>query len=126
MRMQNFTVSYHAATENVGLFRQVLEGCKLTADETLLLFTDTQFYPHYPAAFMAAGQEIGDPGPVRHAFGQLGDSAVPPLPLFHQIVVVELLLAPLPVGGGIGEQVDGKSDIGGAETRGVEGQIGQL
>ncbi len=59
MRMQDFAVSYHSATEIVGLFRQVLEGCKLTSDETLLLFTDTQFYPPYPAAFMAAGQEIG-------------------------------------------------------------------
>ena len=59
MRMQDFAVSYHAAAENVGLFRQVLEGCKLIASETLLLFTDTQFYPVYPAAFMAAAQEIG-------------------------------------------------------------------
>lgn len=59
MLMKDFAVSYHSATELVGLFRQVLNGCKLTSDETLLLFTDTKFYPPYPAAFMAAGQEIG-------------------------------------------------------------------
>ena len=55
MRMQDFAVSYHAATEIVGLFREVLEGCKLTSDETLLLFTDTRFNPTYPCGIHGGG-----------------------------------------------------------------------
>src|ERR1700737_2962387 len=41
------------------MFRQVLEGCNLRNGEVLLLYTDTTFNPHYPAACLAAGLEIG-------------------------------------------------------------------
>ncbi len=41
------------------MFRQVLEGCNLRSGEVLLLYTDTTFNPHYPAACLAAGLELG-------------------------------------------------------------------
>ncbi|MCZ7571190.1 MAG: hypothetical protein M5U01_21805 [Ardenticatenaceae bacterium] len=57
--MRQFPVAYGAATELVPRFRQVLELCKLRPGEILLLHTDTTFNPHYPAACLAAGLELG-------------------------------------------------------------------
>jgi 2,5-dihydroxypyridine 5,6-dioxygenase len=41
------------------MFRQILSDCRLQAGEVLLLHTDTRFNPHYPAACLAAGLELG-------------------------------------------------------------------
>jgi 2,5-dihydroxypyridine 5,6-dioxygenase len=57
--MKRFPVDYGSATELVPMFRQVLELCRLESNEILLLHTDTQFNPHYPAASLAAGLELG-------------------------------------------------------------------
>jgi 2,5-dihydroxypyridine 5,6-dioxygenase len=62
--MTQYPLSYSAATEFVGLCKQVLNACKVTKDESVLLFTDTEFYPLYPAAMMAAAQELA--GEVVH------------------------------------------------------------
>lgn len=57
--MNRFPVSFASATELVPLFQQVLEECRLRSDELLLLHTDTTFNPHYPAACLAAGVNLG-------------------------------------------------------------------
>ena len=56
--MTQYPLSYNAATEFVGLCRQVLQACRVTKEESVLLFTDTEFYPLYPASMMAAAQEL--------------------------------------------------------------------
>lgn len=60
--MQRFPVAFSSATELVPMFRKVLELCRLQPGEVLLLHTDTTFSPHYPAAFLAAGLEMGAKG----------------------------------------------------------------
>src|SRR5258708_38832667 len=57
--MNKFPVSFSSAAEMVPMFRQVLEGCNVRSGEVLLLYTDTTFNPHYPAACLAAGLELG-------------------------------------------------------------------
>jgi 2,5-dihydroxypyridine 5,6-dioxygenase len=57
--MNKFPVAFTSAAELVPMFRQVLEGCKVRSGEVLLLYTDTTFNPHYPAACLAAGLELG-------------------------------------------------------------------
>jgi 2,5-dihydroxypyridine 5,6-dioxygenase len=57
--MNRFPFSFSSAGELVPRFRQVLEMCRLTAGEVLLLHSDTTFNPHYPAACFAAGLELG-------------------------------------------------------------------
>jgi 2,5-dihydroxypyridine 5,6-dioxygenase len=57
--MNRFPVAFGSATELVPMFRQVLELCRLQPGEVLLLHTDTTFNPHYPAACLAAGLELG-------------------------------------------------------------------
>lgn len=37
----------------------MLKLCKVAADETVLLYTDTHTPPHYPAAFLGAAQDLG-------------------------------------------------------------------
>jgi 2,5-dihydroxypyridine 5,6-dioxygenase len=56
--MTQYPLSYNAATEFVGLCKEVLRASKVSKDESVLLFTDTEFYPLYPAAMMAAAQEL--------------------------------------------------------------------
>jgi 2,5-dihydroxypyridine 5,6-dioxygenase len=56
--MTQYPLSYNAATEFVGLCKYVLNACKVTKNESVLLFTDSDFYPLYPAAMMAAAQEL--------------------------------------------------------------------
>ncbi len=58
-KVNKFPVAFSSAAELVPLFRSVLEGCRLRAEELLLLHTDTTFNPHYPAASLAAGLGIG-------------------------------------------------------------------
>jgi 2,5-dihydroxypyridine 5,6-dioxygenase len=57
--MNKFPVSFSSAAELVPMFRQVLDGCKVRNGEVVLLYTDTTFNPHYPAACLAAGLELG-------------------------------------------------------------------
>jgi 2,5-dihydroxypyridine 5,6-dioxygenase len=57
--VNKFPVAYTATAELVPMFRQVFEGCNLRSGEVLLLYTDTTFNPHYPAASLAAGLELG-------------------------------------------------------------------
>src|SRR5258708_23566771 len=57
--MTKFPVAFLSAAELVPMFRQVLEGCKVRSGEVILLYTDTTFNPHYPAACLAAGLELG-------------------------------------------------------------------
>lgn len=57
--MNKFPIAYTVSAELVPMFRKVLEGCRLTAGELLLLHTDTTFNPHYPAACLASGLELG-------------------------------------------------------------------
>ena len=57
--MNRFPIAYTAAAELVPMFRGVLEQCNLRSGELLLLHTDTTFNPHYPAACLAAGLELG-------------------------------------------------------------------
>jgi 2,5-dihydroxypyridine 5,6-dioxygenase len=57
--MNKFPVAFTSAAELVPMFRQVLEGCKVRSGEVVLLYTDTTFNPHYPAACLAAGLELG-------------------------------------------------------------------
>ncbi len=51
--------TFGGATELVALFREVLGRCKLRPEETLMVYTDNHSHPHYSAAFLAAGQELG-------------------------------------------------------------------
>ena len=57
--MNKFPVAFSSAAELVPMFRQVLEGCKVRTGEVILLYTDTTFNPHYPAACLAAGLGLG-------------------------------------------------------------------
>jgi 2,5-dihydroxypyridine 5,6-dioxygenase len=57
--VQRLPLAYGSATELVPMFRRVLELCHLQPGEVLLLHTDTTFNPHYPAAFLGAGLELG-------------------------------------------------------------------
>lgn len=57
--VKKFPLTSAGATDLVPLFRKELELCKVREGETILLFTDSQFNPHYPAAFSAAAQELG-------------------------------------------------------------------
>ncbi len=57
--MKRFPVNYGSATELVPMFREVLELCRVKEGEILLLHTDTVFNPHYPAACLAAGLDLG-------------------------------------------------------------------
>ncbi len=57
--MNKFPIAFTAAAELVPMFRRVLEQCKLQPGELLLLHSDTVFNPHYPAACLAAGLELG-------------------------------------------------------------------
>lgn len=52
-------VSYTGTGELVPIFKRELELCKVTADEHVLLHSDSGTYPHYPAAFMGAALELG-------------------------------------------------------------------
>lgn len=57
--MRAFPTNQLAASDLVMLFRKQLELCKVTPEETVLLFTDPQFAYHYPAAMFAAVQTLG-------------------------------------------------------------------
>ena len=57
--MNKFPIAFTSAAELVPMFKRVLEGCRLSRGELLLLHTDTTFNPHYPAACLAAGLELG-------------------------------------------------------------------
>ncbi len=57
--MRKLELSYSAATELIPLFREVLELCNLSANETLLIYSDTHTNPHYPAAALGAALELG-------------------------------------------------------------------
>lgn len=57
--MKKFPLDYGASTELVPMFRHVLELCRVKPGEILLLHTDTQFNPHYPAACLGAGLHLG-------------------------------------------------------------------
>ncbi len=48
-----------AATDLIPLFSRVLEHCKLRAGERLLIYGDHHSPPHFAAAFVAAGQQLG-------------------------------------------------------------------
>jgi len=52
-------ISPGAAAELVGVFKRELQMCRLTADERLLVVTDSAFNPIYAAACMGAGLDIG-------------------------------------------------------------------
>jgi len=57
--MNRLPMSHGAATEIVPIFREMLKLCKVTKEETVLLYADTQTPPHYPAAFLGAAQDLG-------------------------------------------------------------------
>lgn len=48
-----------AATELLPLFRNVLEACAVTSDETVLVYADPHTPPHFASAFVSAAQELG-------------------------------------------------------------------
>jgi 2,5-dihydroxypyridine 5,6-dioxygenase len=48
-----------AATDMLGLFRSVLDSCKVHEGETVLVYADTLSPPHYAAAFVTAAQDLG-------------------------------------------------------------------
>lgn len=57
--MKQFPVSHSSSTELVPMFRDVLRMCRLKPGEVLLLHTDTVSNPHYPAACLGAGLDLG-------------------------------------------------------------------
>ena len=57
--MWEYRPSPSAATELLPLFREVLSACRLTPDETVLVYADPHSPPHYAAAFVSAAQELG-------------------------------------------------------------------
>src|SRR5215211_4613172 len=57
--MWEYRPSASAATELLPLFRKVLDACKVTLGETVLVYADPHSPPHYAAAFVSAAQELG-------------------------------------------------------------------
>jgi 2,5-dihydroxypyridine 5,6-dioxygenase len=57
--MNRLPLSHAAGTELVPLFRDMLKLCKVSPNETVLLYTDTHTPPHYPAGFLGAAQDLG-------------------------------------------------------------------
>ncbi len=57
--VKQFPTGFRSSTELVPMFKKELELCKVKKGETVLLFTDPLFRPHYPAAFAAAAMELG-------------------------------------------------------------------
>lgn len=57
--MWEYRPTYGSATELVPLFKEVLDACKLKKGETLLVYADHHSPPHYGAAFVQAGQDMG-------------------------------------------------------------------
>jgi len=57
--MWEYRPSYGAATELVPLFTEVLAACALNKGQTLLVYADNHSPPHYAAAFLQAGQDLG-------------------------------------------------------------------
>ncbi|MBM4263191.1 MAG: hypothetical protein FJ143_10470 [Deltaproteobacteria bacterium] len=53
-----FPISSEIGGDLVGLVLEELRLCKVTRDETMVLFADTRTNPHYVAAFLAAGKEL--------------------------------------------------------------------
>lgn len=51
--------SIGATTDMVPLFHSVLTHCNLQAGEKMMIYADHHSPPHYAAAFLAAGQQIG-------------------------------------------------------------------
>ncbi len=54
-----FRQTFGGATELVDLFKTVLGHCRVTPQETMVVYTDNHSHPHYAAAFLAAGQSLG-------------------------------------------------------------------
>jgi 2,5-dihydroxypyridine 5,6-dioxygenase len=54
-----FPITFNSAAQLVPLFRKELELCKIREGETIILFSDPLFRPHYTAAFTAAALELG-------------------------------------------------------------------
>lgn len=57
--MRQLPISRKLSAELIPLFKRELELCKLKAGETLLVFSDSMFNPHYVAAFTGAAMQIG-------------------------------------------------------------------
>jgi len=49
-------VNYAASTQHMPYFVKSLEYCAVKEGETVLIHTDTESYPHYPAAFLGAAR----------------------------------------------------------------------
>lgn len=49
-------VSYAASTQHMPYFVKALQNCAVKEGETVLIHTDTESYPHYPAAFLGAAR----------------------------------------------------------------------
>ncbi len=52
-------LSYNASTEHMPMFVKSLELCAVKPNETVLIHTDTESYPHYAAAYMGAARILG-------------------------------------------------------------------
>jgi 2,5-dihydroxypyridine 5,6-dioxygenase len=56
MVMMKLAVSYAASTQHMPYFVKSLQHCAVKESETVLIHTDTESYPHYPAAFLGAAR----------------------------------------------------------------------
>lgn len=54
--MLKLAVSYAASTQHMPMFVKALQNCAVKPGETVLIHTDTESYPHYPAAFLGAAR----------------------------------------------------------------------
>lgn len=57
--MRRFPSSHIYTAELFPLFKKHLELCKVKKGEIVILFTDSEFNPQYPAACLAAAKELG-------------------------------------------------------------------
>ena len=57
--MWEYRPSHGAATELVPLFKEVLAACALKKGETLMVYADHHSPPHYGAALLQAGEDLG-------------------------------------------------------------------